>query len=116
MAVSDILGDEHYYFLISNPADNTSEFLTSFNVAVTHVNRRHRINYGWGAFHLFDERFNLVEGLVRERQAARDAKDWAAADALREKIRAAGYVVEDRKEGPLIKQTLGRVMAKPRKG
>jgi cysteinyl-tRNA synthetase len=48
-----------------------------------------------------------VRELVAERQAAREAKDWAAADALREKIQAQGYVVEDRKEGPLIKPLEG---------
>jgi cysteinyl-tRNA synthetase len=48
-----------------------------------------------------------VKELVAKRQAAREAKDWAAADSLRKKIQAAGYVVEDRKEGPLIKPLEG---------
>uniref|UniRef100_A0A7V3YG68 Cysteine--tRNA ligase n=1 Tax=Candidatus Caldatribacterium californiense TaxID=1454726 RepID=A0A7V3YG68_9BACT len=36
-----------------------------------------------------------VQELVEERERARRAKDWAQADALRERIRALGYVVED---------------------
>jgi cysteinyl-tRNA synthetase len=48
-----------------------------------------------------------VQALVQKRQAARAAKDWAAADVLRDKIRAAGYLVEDRKDGPLIKPVGG---------
>jgi hypothetical protein len=69
LAMSDMLGDEAYYLLISNVANNTSEFLSSFNVAVNYLNREHRINYGWGVFHLYDEVFNLAEGLFQERQA-----------------------------------------------
>jgi cysteinyl-tRNA synthetase len=44
-----------------------------------------------------------VLALVRQREEARRARDWTAADALRERIHAAGYAVEDRKEGPLLR-------------
>ena len=37
--------------------------------------------------------------LVAERQAARDAKDWAASDRLRDTIQELGYLVQDTKEG-----------------
>jgi len=69
MALSDMLGDEIYYFLLSNPARSTEDFLTSFNAAVTYVNRKQRLNYGWGAYHLFNDNFDDVEGLLEERQA-----------------------------------------------
>jgi hypothetical protein len=71
LAVSDMLGNESYHFLLSNVASSTADFLTSFNVATTYLNTRHRINYGWGLYHLYDTEasFNLVEGLYRERQA-----------------------------------------------
>jgi hypothetical protein len=69
LALSDMLGDELYYFLLSNPADNNDEILTSFNVAATHLNRKRRINYGCGVFHLYYDIDNRVEGLVKERQA-----------------------------------------------
>ena len=41
--------------------------------------------------------------LVRSREEARRARNWAVADHVRNQIRARGYVVEDRQEGPLVK-------------
>ncbi|KKH48168.1 cysteine--tRNA ligase [Methanosarcina sp. 1.H.A.2.2] len=45
-----------------------------------------------------------VVRLVEEREAARKKKEWEASDALREKIKALGYVVQDTKEGPNVKK------------
>ena len=42
-----------------------------------------------------------IEGLVGRRQAAREAKDWATADALRDELSALGVVVEDTPTGPI---------------
>ncbi|HEX3932734.1 MAG TPA: cysteine--tRNA ligase [Nocardioides sp.] len=42
----------------------------------------------------------LVAGLLEERSAARADKDWARADAIRDRIAAAGILVEDTPEGP----------------
>ena len=42
----------------------------------------------------------LVQGLLAERAAAREAKDWARADAIRDQIKAAGVEVEDTATGP----------------
>jgi cysteinyl-tRNA synthetase len=47
----------------------------------------------------------LVAGLLEERAAARAAKDWARADAIRDRIKAAGIEVEDTPDGP--KWTIG---------
>ena len=44
---------------------------------------------------------SAVEELVARRQAAREAKDWAAADALRDELAALGVVVEDTPAGPI---------------
>ena len=44
-----------------------------------------------------------VEELVGERERARKEKNWAAADTLRKKIAALGFIIEDRPEGPFIK-------------
>ena len=44
-----------------------------------------------------------VERLVLERQRAREAKDFARADALRERIREAGFEVLDRASGPELR-------------
>ncbi len=40
-----------------------------------------------------------IKILVAERQAVRDAKDWAASDRLRDTIQDLGYLVQDTKEG-----------------
>lgn len=42
----------------------------------------------------------LVAGLLEERAAARDAKDWARADAIRDRIKVAGIEVTDTPDGP----------------
>lgn len=69
------------------------------------------------AAHMFDELTGVL-GLVynrkkeeipaeilekaEQRQAARKAKDFAAADRLRDEITAAGYLLEDTKDGPKL--------------
>jgi len=40
-----------------------------------------------------------VMDLVRQRTSAKEAKDWTAADALRDAIAAAGFAVKDVKGG-----------------
>lgn len=47
-----------------------------------------------------------VEELVKERQAARIAKDWAKSDELREKIAEAGYEVIDAGRVPKLKKII----------
>jgi cysteinyl-tRNA synthetase len=42
----------------------------------------------------------LVALALEQRKAARDRKDWSAADAVRDQLRAAGVVVEDTPNGP----------------
>ena len=42
-----------------------------------------------------------IGDLVARRQAAREAKDWAAADSLRDELSALGVVVEDTPAGPV---------------
>ncbi|QBX54812.1 cysteine--tRNA ligase [Nocardioides seonyuensis] len=42
----------------------------------------------------------LVAGLLEDRQAARETKDWARADAIRDRIKAAGIEIEDTPAGP----------------
>ena len=44
-----------------------------------------------------------VMDLVRQRESARQGRDWAAADSLRKRIQEHGYLVEDRQDGPLVK-------------
>jgi cysteinyl-tRNA synthetase len=45
-----------------------------------------------------------VVRLAGEREAARKARDWKQADALRDKLAGLGVVVEDSPEGPKLKR------------
>ena len=47
-----------------------------------------------------------VQRLMAERDTARQEKDWAASDRLRDEIQALGYIVQDGKDGmKVIKAT-----------
>ena len=55
---------------------------------------------------VMDEQLEIpaeLRELAKQRQAARDAKDFAAADALRQEIRKKGFAVDDTPEGPRLK-------------
>src|SRR3989344_3513743 len=41
-----------------------------------------------------------VQELIREREDARERKDWEKADTLREQIKEKGYTIEDTEKGP----------------
>lgn len=45
-----------------------------------------------------------IARLVAERAEARKNKDWARSDALREQITAAGYILEDTKQGQKVRK------------
>ena len=45
----------------------------------------------------------LTEAL-KKREEARQAKNWAEADALRDQIIQAGYIIEDSPKGPALKK------------
>lgn len=53
-----------------------------------------------------DETFNdqQLEALLHERQVARQQRDFARADALRDQIREHGYTIEDTPQGPRLKR------------
>ncbi|UCD94018.1 MAG: PD40 domain-containing protein [Candidatus Zixiibacteriota bacterium] len=68
VALSDMLGDYAFYFLLTNTAESKDELLSSFNTAVTYINMKNRLNWGLGLFHLYDEYFNDYDGYFNERQ------------------------------------------------
>jgi hypothetical protein len=62
LAVSDLLGDDRYYFVLYNNAEVQSELLNNFNIAVTRVNTKHRTNFAYGIFHYTGRRYDRRVG------------------------------------------------------
>jgi cysteinyl-tRNA synthetase len=48
-----------------------------------------------------------VKQLLADREAARNRKDWARADELRNLVDSKGYTIEDRPGGPVLKKKSG---------
>ena len=67
-AFTDMLGNHQYYFLLGNNAQSSKDFFSSFNLGVTYINRAHRLNYGYGLYHLKDEYYDDYYGYYTERQ------------------------------------------------
>jgi hypothetical protein len=59
LSLSDLLGDDNYFFLIYNTASVQSDFLKSFNVAIQRVNLSKRDNYSYGVFHFSGRRYDI---------------------------------------------------------
>ncbi|MGB2697886.1 MAG: hypothetical protein WBD28_08545, partial [Candidatus Zixiibacteriota bacterium] len=68
VALTDMLGDHQYFFLVGNSAQSKSEFFSSFNLAATYLNKSKRLNYGFGLFHFYDEYYDDFNGWYDERQ------------------------------------------------
>ena len=64
IALTDVLGDHHYYLFLSNTAEGASDLWSSFNFALSRLDLRRRVNLSWGVFRL-DERY--PEGYYRSR-------------------------------------------------
>ena len=60
-SLSDLLGDDNFFFLIYNTADVRSDFLKSFNVAIQRVNLSKRENYSYGVFHFSGRRYDITD-------------------------------------------------------
>lgn len=61
LALSDLLGDDNYLFLLYNSATVQSDFLKSFNIAVQRINLAGRVNYGYGVFNFSGNRYDITE-------------------------------------------------------
>ncbi|MEW5800384.1 MAG: hypothetical protein AB1728_15405 [Bacteroidota bacterium] len=61
MAISDVLGNDQYYFLLYNNAQSSDEFLESFNLAITRLYLGQRMNYATGIFHFSGRRYDLTD-------------------------------------------------------
>jgi hypothetical protein len=61
LALSDVLGNDRFLFLIYNTATVQSDLLRSFNIAIQRVNLAKRVNYGYGVFHFSGNRYDITE-------------------------------------------------------
>ncbi|MCI0512678.1 hypothetical protein L0128_05660 [candidate division KSB1 bacterium] len=68
LAMTDMLGNYQYFFLIFNNAQTRSEFLKSFNLAISRVDLSRRTNYALGAYHFSGNYYNYAEGFFYERR------------------------------------------------
>jgi hypothetical protein len=68
LAMSDMLGNQQYNFLIFNNAQSKDEFWSSFNIAVSKADLSHRANYSYGLFHFAGRYYNYAEGYYYERR------------------------------------------------
>ncbi|MFQ5707160.1 MAG: peptidase MA family metallohydrolase [bacterium] len=69
LAMSDMLGNQQYYFLLFNNSQTSSDFLKSFNFAVTKVDLSKRVNYAYGVYHITGRFYDLVDSFFEERRA-----------------------------------------------
>lgn len=60
-SLSDLLGDDNFFFLIYNTAEAQSDFLRSFNVEIQRINLSKRENYTYGVFHFSGRRYDLTD-------------------------------------------------------
>ena len=68
LAIADMLGNHQYIFLLGHSARTRGDFLSGFNLGVTHINKTHRLNHGYGLYHLNDEYYDDYYGYYDERQ------------------------------------------------
>lgn len=68
LAISDMLGNYQYFFLLYNSARTKDEFLESFNFAVSRVDLSRRTNWATGIYHFAGRFYNLYDFWFWERR------------------------------------------------
>lgn len=61
LAMSDVLGNDIYYFLIYNTAQTRDELLDSFNIAMSRISLGKRTNHSYGIFRFSGNRYDLTD-------------------------------------------------------
>lgn len=61
LSLSDLLGNEQYYFLIYNTAQSSDELLSSFDIAISRVSLQQRTNYAYGIYRFSGRRYDLTD-------------------------------------------------------
>ncbi len=60
VALSDMLGNEQYYFLLYNTAQSQDELLSSFNIAMSRLSMGQRSSYAYGIYRFTGRRYDLT--------------------------------------------------------
>jgi len=68
VALSDVLGNDQYYFVLSHIAGSETGFFDGLNVAVARLHLGQRLNVLWGAFRLNDRFTSRFGRFVREKR------------------------------------------------
>lgn len=61
LALSDLLGNEEYDFLLFNTAQSSGELLSSFNIAISRLSLQQRTNYAYGIYRFSGRRYDLTD-------------------------------------------------------
>ncbi|MBI4547446.1 MAG: PD40 domain-containing protein [Ignavibacteriae bacterium] len=61
LALSDLLGNEQYNFLVYNTAQSSDELLSSFNIAISRISLEKRANYAYGIYRFSGRRYDLTD-------------------------------------------------------
>jgi len=61
LALSDLLGNDQYYFLLYNSAQSQDELLSSFNLAISRISLAQRTNYAFGIYRFAGRRYDLTD-------------------------------------------------------
>jgi len=61
LALSDLLGNEQYYFLLYNTAQSSDELWSSFNIAISRISLQQRANYAYGIYRFSGRRYDLTD-------------------------------------------------------
>ena len=61
LALSDLLGNEQYYFLLYNSAESQADLLSSFNIAISRMSMGQRTNYAYGIYRFSGRRYDITD-------------------------------------------------------
>lgn len=61
VSLSDVLGNDQYYFLLYNTAQTSDEILSSFNIAISRVSLNQRTPFAYGIYHYSGRRYDLLD-------------------------------------------------------
>ena len=68
VALSDVLGNDQYYFVLSHIAGSRTEFFDGLNLALSRLHLGQRLNVSWGVFRLNDRFSSRFGRFVREKR------------------------------------------------